>query len=175
LEGQQRGLEWQLSRRSWFRPSADWLLVYGASLVFSLRTHRQYFAGAPREHEVDGAENWSVRRSPGVLLLATAGVAWTGEMLVASIEPAAHALGINDLFVGVEIVATVGNAAEHRTAVIAAIRKRMDLSLAIATGSSVQIALLAAPVLVLTSHFVGDRPLDLVFSGVEVVAVGAAG
>ena len=93
------------------------------------------------------------------------------EILVGSVEQAAHAMGMTDLFVGVVVVAIIGNAAEHSTAVLVAIRNRMDLSVSIAIGSSIQIALFVAPVLVLLSYAVAPQPMDLVFSPAEVLAV----
>jgi Ca2+:H+ antiporter len=98
-----------------------------------------------------------------VLALCTVGIAWLSEILVGSIEPTAHALGLSDIFVGVFVVAILGNAAEHATAVTAATRNRMDLSLSIAIGSSIQIALFVAPVLVLASLLIGPHPMDLLF------------
>jgi Ca2+:H+ antiporter len=88
-------------------------------------------------------------------------VAWMSEILVTAIEPAARGLGLSSLFVGVFVVAIIGNAAEHSTAIFAALRNRMDLSLAIALGSSVQIALFVAPVLVMISLAVGPAPMDI--------------
>ena len=85
------------------------------------------------------------------------------EILVSAIEPATHEFGFSRVFVGVFVVAILGNAAEHATAVGAALKDRMDLSLSIAIGSSVQVALFVAPVLVLASFFVGPAPMDLAF------------
>ena len=87
------------------------------------------------------------------------------EILVGAVEPAAHGLGLSNVFVGVFIVAILGNAAEHATAVTVAMKNRMDLSLSIAIGSGVQVALFVAPLLVLVSLFVGPKPMDLIFSG----------
>ncbi len=100
-----------------------------------------------------------------VLAVATILIAWISEILVAAIEPSAHQLGVSNLFVGVFIVAILGNAAEHSSAVSAAMKNRMDLSLSIAIGSSVQIALFVAPVLVLACYAIGSAPMDLAFSG----------
>jgi Ca2+:H+ antiporter len=145
--------------------------VYAANLVFSLITHPKLFAG---EHEA-GAEAhgavWGTGRAAGVLAVATAAIAWMSEILVGAIEPSSEALGLNDAFVGVFVVAVLGNAAEHASAVTAAMRNRMDLSLSIAIGSSVQVALFVAPVLVLASLFVGPTPMDLAFSGGMVLTV----
>jgi Ca2+:H+ antiporter len=85
------------------------------------------------------------------------------EILVGAIEPTAHEFGLSNVFVGVFVVAILGNAAEHATAISAALKDRMDLSLSIAIGSSVQVALFVAPVLVLTSYFLGPAPMDLAF------------
>jgi Ca2+:H+ antiporter len=90
-------------------------------------------------------------------------IALMSEILVGAIEPTAHELGLSNVFVGVFVVAILGNAAEHATAISAALKDRMDLSLSIAIGSSVQVALFVAPVLVLASLVIGPRPLDLAF------------
>jgi Ca2+:H+ antiporter len=145
--------------------------VYGANLVFSLITHPKLFAG---EHEAAADEHgdaWGTGRAAGVLAAATAAIAWMSEILVGAIEPTSHELGLNDAFVGVFVVAILGNAAEHATAVTAAMRNRMDLSLSIAIGSSVQVALFVAPLLVLASLAVGPAPMDLAFSGGMVLTV----
>jgi Ca2+:H+ antiporter len=92
------------------------------------------------------------------------------EILVGVLEAAAHALGMTQLFVGVILVALVGNAAEHSTAVMVALKNKMDLALGIAVGSSLQIALLVAPILVFASYLFGS-PLDLIFTPFEVAAV----
>jgi Ca2+:H+ antiporter len=106
-----------------------------------------------------------------VLAGATVGVAWMSEILVGAIEPTAHVLGLTDLFVGVFVVAILGNAAEHATAVTAALKNRMDLSLSIAIASSVQVALFVAPFLVLLSYAVAAAPMDLAFAGGLVLTV----
>lgn len=144
------------------------LAIYAAHLVFSLVTHKKLFGG---EQPVEHRGAWKPAKAVAVLAGSTALIAWASEILVASVEPAARALGMTSLFVGVVVVAVIGNAAEHSTAVVAAWRNRMDLSLGIAIGSSIQIALLVAPVLVLISYSIGPRPMDLVFSPAEVVAV----
>jgi Ca2+:H+ antiporter len=140
------------------------LAVYLLNLVFALVTHPALFAGshaaeAPRA----AAPAWSVRTAALVLAGATAVIAWMSEILVGAIEPTAHELGLSNVFVGVFVVAILGNAAEHATAVSAALKDRMDLSLSIAIGSSVQVALFVAPVLVLASLVIGPMPLDLAF------------
>jgi len=148
------------------------LVTYALGLLFSLKTHKQYFAGTPGETAGHTPEEpWSVRKALLVLAGATALIAWMSEILVGSVEPAAEAFGMSRVFVGVIVVAIVGNAAEHSTAVMMAMRNRMELSLGIAIGSSVQIALFVAPVLVFASYFIGPRHMDLVFSPAEVMAI----
>lgn len=145
------------------------MLSYGAGLLFSLRTHRALF-NPPHadEHET---EPWSVRRS--VVALAVAGIAVGGmsEILVGSISEAAQDIGLSEFFVGVIVVAIVGNAAEHWVAVLVAAKDKMDLAINIAIGSSAQIALFVAPVLVLTSFLLGPHPMALVFNGFELGAI----
>jgi Ca2+:H+ antiporter len=150
------------------------LITYGLGLLFSLHTHRHVLAsgGAHRAEGTPGAASWSVKKSLAVLVGATALIAWMSEVLVGSVEAAAHALGMTDLFVGVVVVAIVGNAAEHSSAIMAALRDRMELSVEIAIGSSIQIALFVAPLLVLISRWFGERPMDLAFSPAEVMAIG---
>jgi len=144
--------------------------IYVLSLVFSLRTHRHVFAGEPHDPSDLGEQPWSRKKSITVLTGVTVSVAVMSEMLVGALEPAAHTLGMTQLFVGVILVALVGNAAEHSTAVMVALKNKMDLALGIAVGSSLQIALLVAPVLVFASYLFGT-PLDLIFTPFEVAAV----
>jgi Ca2+:H+ antiporter len=145
------------------------LLGYAAHLVFSLHTHKQLFAGDAKGEAEGGG--WSIRKSIAILLGATAMIAWVSEILVGSVEEAASAFGMTRVFLGVIVVAVVGNAAEHSTAIMMAMKNRMELSIGIAIGSSLQIALFVAPVLVMLSHFIGPRPMDLVFTPAEVLAV----
>src|SRR5262249_56315067 len=98
-------------------------------------------------------------------------IAWLSEILVGAIEPTAHELGLSNIFVGVFVVAIVGNAAEHATAISAAMKDRMDLSLSIAIGSSVQVALFVAPLLVLASLVLSPAPMDLAFPAGLVLTV----
>jgi Ca2+:H+ antiporter len=137
------------------------LLVYALFLGFTLVTHKALFAGS---HEVEeGKAKASVSRAALELALATAAIAWISEIMVGAIEPTAHEFGLSNVFVGVFVVAIVGNAAEHATAISAAMKNRMDLSLSIAIGSSVQVALFVAPFLVLMSLVLGPAPMDLAF------------
>jgi Ca2+:H+ antiporter len=148
------------------------LAVYLLFLVFSLVTHKALFSGSlgPEQHE-EHLVPWSTARATTVLAAATVLVAWVSEILVGAIEPTAHEFGLSNVFVGVFMVAILGNAAEHATAVSAALRNRMDLSLSIAIGSSVQVALFVAPVLVLASLVIGPAPMDLAFSAGLVLTV----
>ncbi len=148
------------------------LAAYAAHLVFSLVTHKQLFAG---EGSGEGhAPEWSLRKALLVLGGATALIAWVSEILVGSVEAAAASLGMTRIFLGVIVVAIVGNAAEHSTAVMMALKNKMEISLGIAIGSSLQIALFVAPLLVLASRVIGPRPMDLVFTPAEVLAVFVA-
>lgn len=145
------------------------LFAYLLNLVFALVTHAGLFKGSHVAEERE--QHPSVARAVAVLAAATAAIAWMSEIMVGAIEPTAHELGLSNVFVGVFVVAIMGNAAEHATAVRAAINDRMDLSLSIAIGSSVQVALFVAPLLVLVSLFVGPAPMDLAFPAGLVLAV----
>lgn len=139
--------------------------AYVLYLVFSLVTHPALFADdAETSDEIDFSPGWSPRRSALVLAAATALIAWMSEILVTAIEPAAREFGLSNTFVGVFVVAILGNAAEHATAVTAALKNRMELSVSIAVGSSIQVAMFVAPILVFASLFLGPAPLDLAFA-----------
>ncbi|AWY38382.1 calcium/proton exchanger [Pseudomonas putida] len=141
------------------------LLVYGLFLTYSLVTHRSYFAGDSKAQDESQTEGlWSRGKAIAVLAVATVLIAWVSEILVAAIEPTARQLGLSNLFMGVFVVAILGNAAEHASAISAAMKNRMDLTLSIAIGSSVQVALFVAPVLILASYFISAVPMDLAFS-----------
>jgi len=144
--------------------------IYVLSLVFSLKTHRHVYAGEGHGPADLGETQWTQAKSTIVLGVVTVLIAVMSETLVGALEPAAHQLGMTQLFVGVVLVALVGNAAEHSTAVMVAMKNKMDLALSIAVGSSLQIALLVAPLLVFASYLFG-KPLDLIFTPFEVAAV----
>jgi len=149
-------------------------VTYGAGLLFTLRTHRQLF-GKGHADAVDASEPLpSIRSSVITLVAATAAVAVVSELLVDAVSEAADALGMSQLFVGVVVVALVGNAAEHFTAVTMALRDKMDAAIAIAVGSSTQIALFVAPVLVFLSYAIAPAPMNLLFTTFELVAIGLA-
>ncbi len=144
-------------------------LTYFLSLLFHLVTHRELFEGASVSGPGDEAP-WPLWQSITALAVATALVAWLSEALVGSIEAARHTLGLTETFVGVVVIAFVGNAAEHSTAVWSAWKNKMDLSLGIATGSSLQMALFVMPVLVLASYGFGT-PMNLEFSLPEIASI----
>jgi Ca2+:H+ antiporter len=149
------------------------LITYGLSLLFTLKTHKGSYTSAG-EGEKPGKTSshavWSIRRSVLVLLGSTAIIAPMSELLVHQIDAAAQAMGISQIFVGIFLVAIIGNAAEHSTAVLMASKDRMDLAMGVAVGSSQQIALFVAPLLVLISHLFHE-PMTFVFTPMEVISV----
>ena len=146
------------------------LVSYAAGLWFSLKTHRAVFNPFGNEEDEE-AHHWPVRRAALYLALSAVAVGVMSEILVGSISEASEDIGLSEFFVGVFIVAIVGNAAEHWVAVLVAAKDKMDLAVNIAIGSSAQIALFVAPVLVLASFVVGDDPMALVFNGYELGAL----
>ncbi|MEA2384659.1 MAG: Ca2+:H+ antiporter [Solirubrobacteraceae bacterium] len=156
------------------------ILTYVAGLWFSLKTHRDLFNpgfddGAPGEDEAAAQdaeahheEPWSVRKSMIALAVAGAAVGLMSEILVGSITETAEKISLSQFFIGAVVVAIVGNAAEHWVAVLVAAKNKMDLAVNIAIGSSAQIALFVAPVLVLCSFFLGPHPMPLVFNAFEI-------
>jgi Ca2+:H+ antiporter len=152
------------------------ILVYGLTLLFSMKTHAYLYdvgvadieEAEETTHEKPNLWLWS-----GVLLVCTLLVALESELLVDSLEVATSKLGLTALFTGVILVPIVGNAAEHATAVTVAMKDKMDLSLSVAVGSSMQIALFVAPVLVIAGWFMG-QPMDLDFNPFELVAVAVS-
>ena len=142
------------------------MLSYVAGLIFSLKTHRRLFN--PFEEESAEEEGgWSMKRSFVALGVAAVLVGVMSEVLVGSITEASDTIGLSEFFVGVFVVAIVGNAAEHWVAVLVAAKDKMDLAVSIAVGSSAQIALFVAPLLVLLSFVIGPAPMALVFNGYE--------
>jgi Ca2+:H+ antiporter len=144
------------------------LASYVAGLIFSLKTHRAVFNPYESEEEEHA---WSVRQAAIYLAVSAVAVGVMSEILVGSIGEASDKIGLSEFFVGVFIVAIVGNAAEHWVAVLVAAKDKMDLAVNIAIGSSAQIALFVAPLLVLVSFVVGDNPMALVFNGYELGAL----
>ncbi len=152
------------------------VVTYALSLIFTLKTHKHLYVGG-HGHDAEGDEalgthGWSRGFSLTVLLVATVGVALMSEFLVGAVEGAREAMGLTEVFVGVILVAIIGNAAEHSTAILMAGKNKMDLAINIAVGSSIQIALFVAPVLVFLSYAIGPSgPMDLHFTSMEVVAI----
>jgi len=150
------------------------IVIYTLGLVFGFQRARTHISHrespTPKPHH---APPWSLRKSLTLLTLATVGIVWLSENLVSVIEPTVGALGLSEFFIGIIVVPIIGNAAEHLVAVSAALKDQMDLSLEITLGSSTQIALFVAPLLVFLSAFVGPQRLTLVFHPFELAALGA--
>ena len=146
------------------------IALYVAYIVFTLVTHRDLLSNT-EEHE--GEAKWSVPLALGVLVGSTVVVGFMSEFLVGGLDEASASLGLSELFVGLIVIPIIGNAAEHAAAVTFAMRNKMDLAMTIALGSTVQVALLVAPILVLMGLVIG-QPMDLVVTPLELVAVVAA-
>ena len=148
------------------------LVTYAAGLWFTFRTHKHLLSTGHGAHDDDG-HGWTMRRSVLTLAATSVVMALVAEGLVGAVEAVGHQFGLNQVFMGVVVLAMVGNAAENSSAVGFAYRDRMDIALNIVTQASVQIALFVTPVLVLLSFSMG-HPLDLVFTPFEIVAVSLA-
>jgi len=145
------------------------IVLYCISFVFMLKTHKALFLHHG-EGEGTSQEVRSLKMSIFSLVASTAFIGYMSELLVGQIETVTKSLGMTELFVGVIIVAIVGNAAEHSTAILMAMRNKMELAMTIAVGSSIQIALFVAPLLVFLSLLLG-HPMTLIFNGFEIVAI----
>lgn len=145
--------------------------TYIVSLIFSLKTHKHLYVGEYYgvEGETETHESWSKNKSIFTLIGATIAVALMSEVLVGAIEHTSKVWGLSEVFVGVILVAIIGNAAEHSTAIMVARKNKMDLAIHIAVGASLQIVLFVAPVLVFCSYLFA-HPMNLVFTPMEVVA-----
>lgn len=152
--------------------AAVMIVIYGLGIFYSFRTLEDSPLTRPAVH-VEAQEGWSVRKSLVVLLLATSGIAWLSEILVGAVEPVLEHLGWTEFFLGIIIIPLVGNVAEHLVGVQVALKNRMNLSMEISVGSSLQIALFVAPVLVFISLLLGN-PLTLVFNKFELIALVSA-
>jgi len=142
------------------------IVAYGASLLFTLHTHKHLY----QEEERIAAPHWSVGNSLVILFFATVGAAVASEILVGAIRPLIESFGWTELFIGVIVIAIVGNAAEHLSAITAARKGRMDLALQISIGSASQIVMFVAPLLVLMSLFFA-QPMSLVFNVFEIISI----
>lgn len=146
--------------------------VYALYLFFMLGTHREQFASeADSGHGHESAGGWSMSRSVGTLIGASALAAWMSELLVGAAEGTGEALGMSQTFIGMIIVAVVGGAAESLSAIAAGRKNKLDLTMGVVYGSCIQIALFVAPVLVLLSRLIAPEPLDLSFSSTELGVV----
>lgn len=146
------------------------IALYLAGLFFKLVTHRGVYAGQENEAHHDETPEWSRKKSILILLIATAAVAYVAENLVHTFQEVGDQFGWSELFIGVIIVAIVGNAAEHASAILLAMKNKMDISVEIAIGSTLQIAMFVAPLLVLIS-LLFPTPMPLVFSVPELVSM----
>ncbi len=153
------------------------IAVYVLTLFFSMKTHSYlYDVGVASEEEggfTEEGQKPNLWLWVGVLLVVTLLVAVESELLVGALEEATQQLGLTQLFTGIILLPIIGNAAEHATAVVVAMKNKMDLAVSVALGSSLQIALFVAPVLVIAGWFFG-QPMDLDFNAFELVAVGVA-
>ncbi|WP_261305887.1 calcium/proton exchanger [Paenibacillus andongensis] len=147
------------------------IVAYLLWLLFSMVTHKSVLSDEAIEH---GEAAWSKGTSILFLILATVMVAFTSEWLVGTLEEVTHRFGLSELFVGAFLIAIIGNAAEHSAAVMMAMKNKMGAAVEIAIGSSLQIALFVAPVLILISFFVSGTPMNIVFSTYEIAAIGVA-
>jgi Ca2+:H+ antiporter len=151
------------------------LIAYALYLLYSLKTHKTAFesVGAEGGHE-HGEEQWSVTRAVASLVGASVLAAFMSEILVGAAEGTGKQLGLTEVFIGIIFLAVIGGAAESASAIAMGRKNRMDLSIGIALGSSIQIALFVAPILVIASYFIAPQPLDLAFNRAEIGALGIA-
>jgi len=149
------------------------ILGYLLSLVYSMHTHKRLFGESADEAGSNHVPNWSLRRSVAVLAGAALTIGVLSEILVSSTEAAVKSLGLSEMFVGLILIPIIGNAAENSSAVLMAMKNRMDLAVGIAVGSSIQVALVVAPLLVFMGLLFG-KPMDLAFSTMEVASVALA-
>lgn len=145
------------------------MMAYAANLYFSLHTHKHLYKEELAD-EKGIVPKWSIKKSVGILFISTVLVAILSEMLVGEVREVVASFGWTELFIGVIIVAIVGNVAEHLSAITAALKNKMDLSIQIAVGSATQVVMFVAPALVLISLFFGT-PMNLVFNTFELVTI----
>ena len=148
------------------------LVTYILYLFFMIKTHPDFFKSSETEvKEEEHEKHWSVGRAVISLIVASLLAAWMSEVLVGSAEETGKALGMTTTFIGIIILAIVGGAAESLSAISMATKNKMDLTLSIALGSCIQIALLIAPMAVLMSYLIGEQPINLAFGRVELGAL----
>jgi len=167
------GMEWvtnkTMSQLS-FTISIILITIYALSLLFTLFTTRSHSSDG-KDHAAEHGPAWGLKFSLIILISSACMIAWMSEILVGSVTQAAEMMGMSKAFVGVIIVAVVGNAAEHSTAIVMALKNRLDLSMVIAMGSGVQIALFVAPLLVILSYILPITQMDLIFGKGEILMV----
>lgn len=146
--------------------AAVMLLIYLLSLVFSFHTHKDIYSV---DHEGESTVKWSLKKSIAVLVAATVLIAVESEFLVGSVEPMTKSVGLSEFFVGIILIPIIGNAAEHSTAVVMALKNKMDVAVEIAIGSSLQVILFVAPILVFLSLFF--KPMSIIFNEFELIAL----
>jgi Ca2+:H+ antiporter len=146
------------------------LASYALYLVYLLKTHPEFFqsVAAAADHDDDHGPRWSLGRAVGSLVGASLLAAWMSELLVGAAEGTGAALGMSQVFIGIVLLSVIGGAAESGSAIAMARKNKLDLTIGIAMGSSIQIALFVAPVLVFASAFIAPRPLELSFSRAEI-------
>lgn len=152
--------------------AAVMIVIYALAMVYSFGSKEDGPLSRPAAHS-EATEGWSVRKAVVVLLLTTGAIAWLSEILVGTVEPVLEGLGWTEFFMGIIIIPILGNVAEHLVGVQVAVKNRMDLSMEISVGSSLQIALFVAPVLVFVSLLMG-HPLTLEFNRFELIALISA-
>lgn len=143
---------------------------YGFSLLYSLRTHRSAFLTEEAGPEVTVAPHWSSKQALTILVASAVAIGVVSEVLVSATEEAVKVMGLSEFFVGIILVPIIGNAAEHSSAILMAMKNRMDLAINVAVGSSIQVALLIGPLLVFLGVVFGQR-MDLAFTQMEVASI----
>jgi Ca2+:H+ antiporter len=146
------------------------IIIYICGIIFSFYTHKDILG---IDHSEDVEPKWNTKTSIAVLFASTIGIAISSEFLVGSIEEVTKVMGWNEMFIGIIVLAVIGNAAEHSTAIMMALKNKMDVAIEIAVGSSLQIALFVAPLLVFISLIIG-RPMSLIFNVYELTAIIAS-
>ncbi|MEO8577915.1 MAG: calcium/proton exchanger [Gemmatimonadales bacterium] len=149
------------------------IFAYALSLVFSMISHRSMFSEGGDVAHHEAPPHWSLKKAIIVLVITAATIGVLSEFLVGSTEEAVKSLGLSQIFVGLILIPIIGNAAEHSSAVLMAMKNRMDLAVSISVGSAIQVALLIGPLLVLLGWVLG-KPMDLAFTMMEVVSVAVA-
>ena len=145
------------------------IIIYILSLIFSFNTHKDIYSNSD---ESNGSAKWSLKKAISILVVSTVLIAVESEFLVNGIEPITQSLGWSEFFVGIILIPIIGNAAEHSTAIIMARKNKMDVALEIAIGSSLQIILFVAPILIFLSLFF--IPMSIVFNEFELIALIAS-